>query len=96
MNTASAFFDGLAELEMENRIRPLLRRHADFDFQIDYAAGTILFWRECRCIASSLSYRTGLSLLQGDTTAFSRNLACRPCLSARQFGRIEQAACWMG
>jgi hypothetical protein len=46
MNTDSAFFDGLADLEMENRIRPLLRRYADFDFQIDYAQGTILFWRE--------------------------------------------------
>lgn len=46
MNTHSAFFDGLAELEMENRIRPLLQRYVDFDFQIDYAQGTILFWRE--------------------------------------------------
>lgn len=46
MNTDSAFFDGLAELEMENRIRPLLQRYADFDFQIDYEQGTILFWRE--------------------------------------------------
>lgn len=46
MNTDSAFFDGLADLEMENRIRPLLRRYADFDFQLDYAQGTILFWRE--------------------------------------------------
>lgn len=46
MNTASAFFDGLADLEMENRIRPLLRRYADFDFQINYEEGTVLFWRE--------------------------------------------------
>lgn len=46
MNTGSAFFEGLADLEMENRIRPLLRRYADFDFQIDYAQGAILFWRE--------------------------------------------------
>lgn len=46
MNTASAFFDGLVELEMENRIRPLLRRYCDFDFQIDYDEGTILCWRE--------------------------------------------------
>src|SRR5690606_21261545 len=37
MNTASAFFDGLAELEMENRIGPLLHRYCDFNFQIDYA-----------------------------------------------------------
>ena len=46
MNRDSVFFDGLAELEMENRIRPLVQRYCDFDFQIDYAEGTILFWRE--------------------------------------------------
>ena len=46
MNTASRFFAGLAELEMENRIRPFLNRYADFHFDIDYAAGTVRFWRE--------------------------------------------------
>ena len=46
MNRDSAFFDGLAELEMENRIRPLLHRYCDFEFQIDYDVGTVLFWRE--------------------------------------------------
>ena len=46
MNTASRFFNGLAELEMENRIGPLLHRYADFNFEIDYANGTIVFWRE--------------------------------------------------
>jgi len=35
INRASHFFDGLAELEMDTRIRPLLRRYADFDFRID-------------------------------------------------------------
>lgn len=46
MNTASRFFAGLAELEMENRIRPFLHRYADFDFDIDYNQGTVRFWRE--------------------------------------------------
>ena len=46
MNTGSRFFDGLQELEMENRIRPLLRRYADFDFFIDYNQGTVNFVRE--------------------------------------------------
>ncbi len=46
MNTASRFFDGLAELEMESRIRPFLHRYVDFDFSIDYEAGRIGFWRE--------------------------------------------------
>ena len=46
MNTASRFFNGLAELEMESRIRFFLHRYADFEFNIDYAQGTIRFWRE--------------------------------------------------
>ncbi|CUH40176.1 hypothetical protein JSE7799_02906 [Jannaschia seosinensis] len=46
MNRDSAFFNGLDVLEMENRIRPLLHRYCDFEFQIDYDAGTVLFWRE--------------------------------------------------
>ncbi len=46
MNTSSRFFDGLQELEMENRIRPLLRRYADFDFFIDYERATVSFIRE--------------------------------------------------
>jgi energy-coupling factor transporter ATP-binding protein EcfA2 len=46
MNTDSRFFSGLQELEMENRIRPLLRRYADFDFAIDYEQATVNFSRE--------------------------------------------------
>lgn len=46
MNTDSHFFDGLQELEMESRIRPLLRRYADFDFTIDYTQGAVSFFRE--------------------------------------------------
>ncbi|ELZ7197882.1 AAA family ATPase [Vibrio parahaemolyticus] len=46
MNSDSRFFKGLQELEMENRIRPLLRRYADFDFFIDYDKWSINFVRE--------------------------------------------------
>lgn len=35
LNKDSRFFQGLFDLEMDNRIRPLLRRYADFDFRID-------------------------------------------------------------
>ena len=35
LNKDSRFFKGLFDLEMDNRIRPLLRRYADFDFRID-------------------------------------------------------------
>jgi hypothetical protein len=46
MNTASRFFSGLAELEMESRIREFLHRYADLYFAIDYANGTIRFSHE--------------------------------------------------
>jgi hypothetical protein len=35
LNHKSRFFRGLASMEMDNRIRPLLDRYADFDFRID-------------------------------------------------------------
>jgi hypothetical protein len=45
LNRDSHFFDGLQELEMENRIGPLLARYADFDFLIDYDTWEITFFR---------------------------------------------------
>lgn len=48
INQQSKFFDGLSELEMENRIKPLLNRYADFNFYIDYENWTIRFEREIR------------------------------------------------
>src|SRR5690606_10193846 len=35
INSESRFFAGLGEMEMDNRIRPLLNRYADFVFRID-------------------------------------------------------------
>lgn len=55
MNTDSRFFSGLAQLEMENRIRPLLQRYADFDFRIDYEQATVNFIREVRVNGHSQS-----------------------------------------
>ncbi|MUH72803.1 AAA family ATPase [Psychrosphaera haliotis] len=46
INQESRFFNGLQELEMENRIRPLLQRYADFDFFIDYDDWVINFTRD--------------------------------------------------
>ena len=46
LNRNSHFFDGMQELEMENRIGPLLARYADFDFLIDYETSEITFFRE--------------------------------------------------
>ncbi len=46
INQDSLFFKGLEELEMENRIRPLLQRYGDFDFFIDYESWVVNFTRE--------------------------------------------------
>lgn len=46
LNRDSHFFGGLQELEMENRIGPLLARYADFDFFIDYNEWEITFFRD--------------------------------------------------
>lgn len=58
MNTDSAFFDGLAELEMENRVRPLLQRYADFDFSIDYDDGGISFFQDERARKEAGTFET--------------------------------------
>jgi hypothetical protein len=48
LNANSRFFAGLAEMEMDNRIRPLLQRYADFDFRIDYEKWDVVFSRRVR------------------------------------------------
>lgn len=45
-NKNSRFFNGLKDLDMDNRIRPLLQRYADFDFTINYDDASINFYRE--------------------------------------------------
>lgn len=46
INSASSFFAGLVDMEMDNRIRPLLNRFADFDFRIDTANWEVSFSRD--------------------------------------------------
>jgi hypothetical protein len=46
INTDSKFFAGLEELEMDNRIGPLIERYTDFRFQIDTDAWVVRFARE--------------------------------------------------
>ncbi len=48
INKDSRFFAGLDELEMDNRIRPLLNRYADFEFEIDPDEWEVSFARETR------------------------------------------------
>ncbi|WP_419316951.1 AAA family ATPase [Caulobacter sp. ErkDOM-E] len=45
INSDSQFFAGLGELEMDNRIRPLLNRYSDFAFRIDPTEWTVRFSR---------------------------------------------------
>ena len=46
INRESRFFAGLEQMEMDNRIRPLLNRYADFDFRIDTSEWEVSFSRE--------------------------------------------------
>jgi len=46
LNSNSRFFAGLEQLEMDNRIRRLLVRYADFDFRIDTTDWVVTFSRE--------------------------------------------------
>lgn len=57
INEKSKFFEGMAELEMENRIRPLLRRYTDFDFYIDYDKWSVMFIREERINEETVQYQ---------------------------------------
>ncbi|KAA0220495.1 MAG: AAA family ATPase [Phycisphaerae bacterium] len=46
INKESRFFEGLEQMEMDNRVRPLLDRYADFDFRIDTTEWEVSFSRE--------------------------------------------------
>ena len=48
LNTNSNFFAGLESMEMDNRIRVLLDRYADFEFRIDTTTWEVIFSREFR------------------------------------------------
>jgi len=48
LNTDSSFFAGLDSMEMDNRIRRLINRYADYDFRIDTTTWEVAFSREFR------------------------------------------------
>lgn len=48
INSASRFFSGFQQLELDNRISPFLSRYADFDFVINYEDWQISFSRNVR------------------------------------------------
>lgn len=46
INLDSQFFVGLPGLDIANKIRPILRKFADFNFEIDFENGNVYFERE--------------------------------------------------
>ncbi len=54
LNTDSIFFAGLESMEMDNRIRTLLNRYADFEFRIDTTTWEVSFAREFRVKKDSM------------------------------------------
>ena len=75
MHPSSNFFAGLEELEMDNRIRPLLQRYADFDFRLDTlpvkdTAGRVI--REERIVRFSREVVNGSTTTTVDNIKISR------------------------
>lgn len=71
LHPSSNFFAGLEELEMDNRIRPLLQRYADFDFRLDTLQdkdGTGKVVREERIV------RFSRDVVSGGTTVTVENI----------------------
>lgn len=68
-NKNSRFFAGLGELEMDNRIRPLLSRYVDFDFRIDTAASEVSFSREVGR-ASARTMEEDIKVSRGEENIF--------------------------
>lgn len=69
INRDSRFFAGLDELEMDNRIRPLLNRYADFDFRIDTSEWQVSFSREVE-IDGVLTLAEEIKVSRGEENIF--------------------------
>jgi hypothetical protein len=69
INSDSRFFAGLGELEMDNRIRPLLNRYADFDFKIDTREWEVSFSREVE-IAGASTIVEDIKVSRGEENIF--------------------------
>lgn len=69
INRDSRFFAGLAEMEMDNRIRPLLNRYADFDFLIDTTEWEVSFSREVQS-GDSVTTVDDIKISRGEENIF--------------------------
>ena len=69
INRDSRFFAGLGELEMDNRIRPLLNRYADFGFRIDTTEWEVSFSREVE-VDGALTTIEDIKISRGEENIF--------------------------
>ena len=69
INRESRFFAGLSEMEMDNRIRPLLNRYADFDFLIDTTEWEVSFSREIQS-GDTLTTVEDIKISRGEENIF--------------------------
>lgn len=69
INSSSSFFAGLADMEMDNRIRPFLNRFADFDFRIDTANWEVSFSRDMTNISNNLTVEN-IKISRGEENIF--------------------------
>lgn len=68
-NKSSRFFNGLKDLDMDNKIRPLLHRYADFNFSIDYDEVEISFYRE-ELVKGSMQRIDNIKVSRGEENIF--------------------------
>lgn len=68
-NAESHFFDGLKELEIANRIRPILNGYADFDFSIDHEKSEIVFNRQ-EMINGTIQRVDNIKISRGEENIF--------------------------
>ncbi len=69
MNSNSRFFSGLQGLAIETKIRELLSRYADFDFNIDYGTSKIYFSRNIM-IDRTLQSVSNIKISRGEENIF--------------------------
>lgn len=77
LNTNSSFFAGLESMEMDNRIRALLDRYADFEFRIDTSTWEVTFAREFRVKKNSNAGETAASQDDGEEHETQREEAIK-------------------
>lgn len=94
INRDSRFFEGLQELEMENRIRPLLQRYADFDFVIDYDDWTVIFIREDKSVSPSQKVEH-IKVSRGEENIFVWCFFLAIAQLAIDSGEDEEAYSWV-